>query len=184
MKEIIIRMATPADAAELVAVYAPYVEKTEITFEYTVPSVAEFAWRIECLCKRYPYLVAELDGEIVGYAYASAFKERAAYDWAVETSIYVKEGMHGKGIGKRLYTQLEAYLKLQNVTNTNACITYPNPQSIAFHERFGYKTVAHFTACGYKNGKWCDMIWMEKHIASHTVPCPQFVPFENIKETL
>ena len=184
MKEIVIRTATPVDAGALVSIYAPYVEKTEITFEYTVPSVEEFARRIECICKRYPYLVAELDGEIVGYAYASAFKERAAYAWSVETSIYVKEGIHGKGIGKALYTQLEEYLKRQNVTNINACITYPNPQSIAFHERFGYKPVAHFTACGYKNGKWCDMIWMEKHIAPHMVPNLPFVPFENIKETL
>ena len=184
MKAIVIRTATPGDAAALVAIYAPYVEKTEITFEYTVPSIEEFARRIACISKRYPYLVAVLDGEIVGYAYASAFKERAAYDWAVETSIYVKEGTHGKGIGKALYMQLEKYLKLQNVTNINACITYPNPQSIAFHKRLGYKTVAHFTACGYKNGKWCDMIWMEKHIAPHTVPNPPFIPFENTKETV
>ena len=74
MKEIIIRTVTAADAAALVAIYAPYVEHTEITFEYTVPSIEEFTRRIECICQRYPYLVAELDGEIVGYAYASAFK--------------------------------------------------------------------------------------------------------------
>ena len=178
----VVRIATPFDAENILKIYAPYVENSEITFEYTVPSVEEFAWRIECLLKRYPYLVAELDGEIVGYTYASAFKERAAYDWSVETSIYVKQGYHGIGIGKTLYSKLEECLKEQNVKILNACITFPNPQSISFHNSFGYKQVAHFSSCGYKHGKWCDMIWMEKHISPHDIPCNAFVPFSKLEE--
>lgn len=164
---ITIRMALQEDAEELLAIYAYYVENTAITFEYAVPSEEEFRTRIKHTLEKYPYLTAECDGRICGYAYASPFKGRAAYDWAVETSIYVKADMHGSGIGKRLYETLEQFLKKQHVINANACIAYPNPESIAFHERLGYRTVGHFTECGYKFGKWYDMIWMEKMLGEH-----------------
>lgn len=131
---ITIRMAEESDAQALLAIYAPYVEKTAVTFEYEVPTVLEFKNRIASTLKRYPYLAAIRDGHILGYAYASAFKERAAYDWAVETSIYVSEGARRTGAGSLLYEALEDYLKRQNVINVNACIAYPNPGSIAFHE--------------------------------------------------
>lgn len=159
---ITIRMAEESDAQALLAIYAPYVEKTAVTFEYEVPTVLEFKNRIASTLKRYPYLAAIRDGHILGYAYASAFKERAAYDWAVETSIYVSEGARRTGAGSLLYEALEDYLKRQNVINVNACIAYPNPGSIAFHEKYGYRTVGHFTKCGYKLGQWWDMVWMEK----------------------
>lgn len=92
---------------------------------------------------------------------------RAAYAWAVETSIYVKCGAHGRGVGAALYQTLEEILKRQNITNVNACIVYPHPESVGFHERFGYRTVAHFTKCGYKRGAWHDMVWMEKILTPH-----------------
>lgn len=172
-----IRIATPDDAAALLAIYAPYVERTTITFEYDVPTLADFTARIAHTLERYPYLVACLDGEPVGYAYAGAFKSRAAYDHAVELSVYVKDGMHGHGIGKALYAALEALLKRQNVTNLNACITYPGVGSVQFHEKLGYTSVAHFHKCGYKFGKWIDMIWMEKFLTAHTENPLPFVPF-------
>ena len=140
-KEITIRVATPDDAKALLDLYAPYVEQTAITFEYEVPTVEEFRERIEHTLKRYPYLVAELDGAPVGYAYVSPFKERAAYDWSVETSIYV--GMEYKrfGIGSKLYDALEKILKKQRILNVNACIAYPRQEdeyltmdSVYFHE--------------------------------------------------
>ena len=162
-RQLRIRIATPEDAARLVAIYAPYVENTSITFEYIVPSAEEFADRIRHTLTRYPYLVAELDGEPAGYAYASAFKSRAAYDWSVESS----------GVGSLLYEKLEEYLTAQHVCNVCACITYPNPPSIAFHEKHGYKTVAHFHASGYKQDAWHDMIWMEKTLCPHTIPFPE-----------
>lgn len=166
-ENLVIRMAAEKDAEELLAIYAPYVTETAITFEYEVPSAEEFRGRIRKTLEKYPYLVAEMDGELLGYAYASAFKGRAAYEWSVETSIYVKMGEHGKGVGRRLYTVLEDTLRKQNILNVNACIAYPNPGSETFHESLGYKTVAHFTKCGYKMGKWHDMIWMEKMLGEH-----------------
>lgn len=162
-----IRMASTADAEELLKIYTPYVLKTAITFEYEVPSIEEFRGRIANTLTRFPYLAAVSDGKIVGYAYVSPFKSRAAYDWAVETSIYVDENCRGGGVGHRLYEALEEILRQQNIINLEACIAYPNPESIRFHEKYGYGTVAHFTECGYKMGRWYDMIWMEKMLGGH-----------------
>lgn len=177
---MIIRPVKPEDAPELVKIYAPYVEHTAITFEYEVPSAEEFLRRIHNTAEKYPYLVAEENGELSGYAYASAFKGRAAYDWSVETSIYVRENCHRSGIGRALYAGLEKCLTAQHVCNVCACITYPNPDSIAFHESFGYHTVAHFHKSGYKLGCWHDMIWMEKELCPHTVPPMPFVPIAEL----
>lgn len=180
-KDITIRMATIMDAQRLLEIYAPYVTDTSITFEYTVPTIEEFKKRIENILMKYPYLVAEKENKILGYAYAGCFKSRAAYDWSVETSIYIDKNGRNKGIGKKLYFELEKILKKQNITNVNACITYPNPSSIGFHEHMGYRKVAHFTKCGYKFDKWHDMIWMEKIINDHKVNPLPFVPIKNIK---
>ena len=186
--EITIRMATIADAKELLQIYAPYVQNTAITFEYEVPSLEEFTKRVENTLMKYPYLVALEEGQIVGYAYASTFKARIAYSWAVETSIYIKQDCKGKGIGKKLYLALEDLLKRQNVINLNASIAYYakedeylNHSSIFFHEYFGYQKVAHFTKCGYKFGKWYDMIWMEKMIGKHPDAPKPFIPITEIK---
>ena len=169
-----IRSATPQDAEAILAIYAPYIEQTAITFEYDVPSVEEFRRRIVHTLEHYPYLVCEEGCKILGYAYAEVFKARAAYSRCVETSIYVKMDQHGKGIGKLLYESLEAELKQMGILNLNACITWldtPNQylthQSPEFHEHLGYKRVAHFHQCGYKFGHWFDMIWMEKMIGEH-----------------
>lgn len=172
--DVSIRMADEADAEELLEIYAPYVRNTAVSFEYEVPSVSEFARRIRQVLLKYPYLVAAEGHAAVGYAYASAFKERAAYDWAVETSIYLRRDQRGKGLGKQLYLELEGILKRQNILNLNACIAYtPHPDdrldnaSMRFHERLGYRKAGHFTKCGCKFGTWYDMIWMEKIIGEH-----------------
>lgn len=176
-----IRLASPEDAPSLLNIYAPYVRDTAITFEYDVPTVEEFRSRIEHTLRTYPYLAAEIDGQAAGYAYASAFKGRAAYDWSVETSIYVSMDCRGRGIGTRLYAALEDLLRRQNILNVNACITYPNPDSIRFHERLGYRTVAHFTKCGFKLGRWYDMIWMEKMLGEHTEKPRSVIPLGRLK---
>lgn len=174
MTNILIRKASKVDAAAIQAVYAPYVTDTAITFEYAVPTVAEMQRRMEKVQKKYPWLVAEEDGEVVGYAYASAFKERDAYQWAVETSIYVKMEEKGKGIGSQLHDALEAALKAQGILNMNACISFVKKEdeyltldSVRFHRRMGYTRVAHFHKCGRKFERWYDMIWMEKFIGKH-----------------
>ena len=168
------------DAGALLKIYAPYVKKTAITFEYEVPALTEFEERIRNISSRYPYLTAWQGNEILGYAYASSFKSRAAYAWSVETSIYVAEDVRGSGIGSLLYTELEKQLKKQNICNLCACISYPNPPSIAFHEKFGYTTVAHFHNSGYKFNTWYDMIWMEKFIGEHTPHQKPFIPISSI----
>jgi len=173
--DIILRMATKEDAEEILEIYAPYVTDTAISFEYHVPSVKEFAERITHIMKKYPYIVAIENNRIIGYAYASAFKERAAYDWAVETTVYLRQDCRGKGVGKKLYLALEEILRKQNILNLNACIAYTSTDnvyltnaSIYFHYQLGYKKVGHFTKCGYKFETWYDMIWMEKMIGEHS----------------
>lgn len=180
MKDLVIKTASLKDAPRLLEIYRPYVLKTPITFEYDVPTVTEFASRIETTLKKYPYIVAVVDDKIVGYAYTSPFKTRAAYQWAVETSIYLDLDYKGSGIGTALYQRLEEISKQQNIINMNACITYGNPESIAFHEKFGYKQVAHFTKCGYKFDRWHDMIWMEKMLGDHPKQPLAFIPFEKL----
>jgi L-amino acid N-acyltransferase YncA len=184
--DIAIRPAVPGDAEALLGIYAPYVEKTAITFEYTVPSAAEFRGRIEHTLQKYPYLTASCGGKAVGYAYAGPFGSRAAYDWAVETSIYVSFDKRRAGIGRRLYAALEACLAAQGILNLNACIAYPpsgaddeylTSGSVSFHEKLGYRMVGRFSECGYKFGRWYDMVWMEKHIGPHLAVQPPVVPF-------
>ena len=189
--EIEIRTASVSDAAKLLEIYRPYVEKTAISFEYEVPTVEEFALRIDNTLKKYPYIVALRDGKILGYAYASEFKGRAAYDWAVETSIYIAEDAKGMGTGKKLYQSLEKSLVLQNILNMNACIACTDNEdehltngSIAFHEKMGFLTVGRFHAVGYKFGKWYDMIWMEKHIGDHNENPRTVKKFGEIKDFL
>ena len=126
MQEWKVRVCRPlTDAEPCLEIYRPYVEQTAITFEYTVPSVTEFQHRMEHTLKRYPYLVIEKDGKIGGYAYASPFKERAAYAYSVELSIYLDMSLRHQGLGKQLYICLEDVLKLMGVCNVNACIGVP-----------------------------------------------------------
>ena len=183
-----IRTAALADAGRLLDIYAYYVTDTAITFEYDVPSEAEFKERIRRTLLKYPYIVAEEDGRILGYAYAGPFKERAAYDRCVETSIYVAKDARRRGIGVLLLNTLEALLKQQNILNVNACIGVPQKEedayltfdSVHFHERMGYRMVGTFHDCGYKFGRWYDMVWMEKMLGEHTDDPQPVVPFPDL----
>ncbi len=185
---VTIRIATPDDAARLVDIYRPYVESTAITFENEVPSVAAFAHRIASTLERYPYLVAvDADGNIVGYAYAGPLKERVACDWAAETSVYLDKSACRCGIGTMLYDSLIDLLLLQHVTNLYACITYANQEdhlynhgSVRFHDQMGFKIRGHFHECGYKFGRWWDVVWSEKIIAPHLPQQQPFIPFNKL----
>lgn len=187
MKEqcVRIRSAEINDAEALLAIYTPYIKETAITFEYEVPALVEFTQRIWKTLQRYPYLVAECDGQMVGYAYAGAFKERAAYDWSVETSIYVAKEARRRGVGEVLLLALEAELKRRGFLNVNACIAYAEaedeyltPASVCFHQKLGYQMVGRFHQCGYKFGRWYDMVWMEKMLGEHIAQpaCPFGMP--------
>ena len=182
MGEIIIRPATGADAAELVSIYGPYVLETAVTYEYEVPSVEEFRGRIENTIKNYPYFVAEEDGIILGYAYASAFHPRAAFRWSAEVTVYLRREAHGRGIGRQLYEKLEESLKKQNVQTLIALIADPNPESVAFHEKLGYRVAGRLTDCAYKLGQWRGMYYMEKFIGDRKEEPKQFVPFSEVEK--
>ena len=169
-----IRNASPDDAERLLEIYAPYVLNTAVTFEYKVPSIEEFRKRISQTIFQYPYLVAEKNGEIIGYTYAGVFKARPAYNHCVETSIYIDAAYHHQGIGRMLYEALEERLKPMGILNANACISwidkpdeYLTHDSPLFHTKCGYTKVAHFHQCGYKFNRWYDMIWMEKMLGEH-----------------
>lgn len=171
-----IRKADSSDAGALLGIYRPYVTDTPITFEFEPPSLEEFKNRMLQIMTRYPYLVAESDERIGGYCYASQFKNRDAYDWSVETTIYISPEFKGMGIGRKLYEKLEEILARQGILNLNACIAYPHQESVAFHEKMGFQTVAHFHKCGYKLGAWYDMVWMEKMIGEHRDQPKQITP--------
>lgn len=186
--EVKIRVAEPQDATALRAIYKPYVEKTVITFEYAVPTVEEFSERISKTLQRYPYLVAEYKGAILGYAYTGPFVGRAAYDWGVETSIYLDENNKKMGLGKRLYAALEKISQAQHILNMNACIGYPQVEdeyltknSVEFHAHLGFRMVGIFHQCGYKFKRWYDMAWMEKIIGEHTADVLPVLSFADIQ---
>lgn len=186
-----IRPATLADAEILRDIYAPYVEETAVSFEYTVPTVAEFTERMKDIMKRYPYLVAEEAGEAVGYAYASPFHEREAYSWSAELTVYLRKDQRGRGRGRLLYEKLEQILRAQNITNLYACIAWPEQEdeyltgaSARFHERMGFRLAGMFHRCGYKFGRWYSMVWMEKEIGTRREKQPPVKSFSEVKEQI
>lgn len=183
--EVKIRCAHRGDARALLKIYAYYVEHTAVSFEYDTPSEAEFIRRMETIMEKYPYFVAQLGSEIVGYAYAGAFKSRAAYARSVETTVYVARERRGMGIGRRLYEALEAALKKQNVLNMNAGVAFSEAEdefltkdSPKFHERMGFVQAAHFHNCGFKFNRWYDLLWFEKCIGAHTEDPAPLLPFD------
>ena len=171
-----IREATSSDASRLLEIYSYYVNKTAITFEYDTPSAEEWASRMSHIMERYPFLVIEQNGEIQGYAYAGPFVGRAAYDWSCEMTIYLDHRAQKQGLGRKLYTALEAALKEMGILNLYACIGYPVEEdeyltrnSSEFHAHLGFSEIGRFHQCGYKFGRWYDMIWMEKIIGVHSL---------------
>jgi len=174
MSNITIRMASEQDAEAILKIYSHYVKNTAISFEYDAPTLEEFKGRIAHTLEKYPYLVAEQDGRIIGYAYGSQFHERAAYSRCAEVSIYVDVNARKCGVGRLLYEVLEDALKEQGILNLYACIAYTdkedeylNNNSAQFHAHFGYAEIGRFHKCGYKFNRWYDMIWMEKFIGEH-----------------
>lgn len=188
-KELNIRMASIDDAPALWEIYVPYVHTMAVTFEIVAPTVEEYRVRVANVLQRYPFLVAEREGEIVGFAYASAFRPRLGYIHSIETSIYMRMDSRGGGAGKRLYETLGKLLVLQNVYNMNACIAHSDVDdervpatSRLFHERCGFELVGKFSKCARKFNTWYDMIWMEKVLADHPDRPEPFVPFPEVDQ--
>lgn len=180
-----IRSVTESDVPALLSIYAPYVEQTAITFEYTVPTPSAFDARRRAVQAFYPYLAAEQNGELLGYVYASRFREREAYAFNVETSLYVRQDCRRQGLGTRLYDALETALRAQGVLNMNASIAAPagsedetaTLDSLHFHSARGFRTVGVFTNSGYKFNRWYNMVWMEKMLGAHTASPHPLIPY-------
>ena len=174
-----IRVAEEKDAATLLEIYSYYVEKTAITFEYETPSIEEFTHRIHDIKAKYPYIVAEENGE------------KGTYGWCAEMSIYVRHDRRGSGAGGRLYRALESLLAEMGILNLNACIAvapkedeYLTSASVDFHKHFGYKRVGEFHRCGYKFNRWYNMVWMEKMIGEHKSLQPEVKLFPEIQDKI
>lgn len=181
--EILIRDARLEDAEALLKIYGYYVENSAITYELEAPSVHDFRQRVERTLEKFPYLVAEISGKIVGYAYAGRFHPRAAYDWSAELSIYIAKEFTRCGIGKKLYAAIEKILAQMGIVNLYACIASPSVpdeyldgNSVEFHRHLGFQTVGTFHNCASKFGRWYNMVWMEKIIGEH-LPSPAKVKF-------
>lgn len=181
--KITTRLATTKDAKEIKNIYKQYVNSTVVTFEVEAPDKKEFKKRIKSISEKYPFIVAVIDDEIVGYGYANILKGRQGYNWSVETSLYVRHGNDRQGIGETIFKKLEKILKLQNITNMYACIGLPNDKSVNFHQKHGFKTVGQFHQCGYKLNRWCDVVWMEKIINLHSNNMKKFIPVSELKKS-
>ena len=175
MKEAIcVRPATAEDAEQLLEIYTPFVisedsSLSNVSFELEAPDVEEFRQRIHDISAQFPYLVGEVQGQILGYVYCHPYRERLAYQWAVEVTIYLAPAGQGKGLGRVLYEAMENILRLQGITMLYSCITVGNDHSIKMHEALGYRLIGTFTNSGYKHGQWLDTVWLEKQLQ----PCPE-----------
>ena len=185
-----VREASAADAAVLAEIYRPYVEETAVSFELAAPDAGTFAGRISETLAAYPFLVCETeDGEALGYAYASRFHPREAYDWSAEVSVYVRQDARGAGVGRALYTELERLLKEQGVRNLYACVAVPRKDntnltndSMRFHAALGFTFAGSFCRCGNKFSQWYDVWWMEKKIGEYDPDPAPFLPYPELKK--
>jgi L-amino acid N-acyltransferase YncA len=175
-----IRLATPADAAQILDIYAPFVHGTAVTFEYEIPDVGDFEKRIQKTSKFYPYLVWEEHRNVLGYTYATRFRERKAYDWVCESAIYVSEQARGKGVGQKLYKKLFECLRTQGVISVIAVVR-PDGQTVAFHEALGFRKAGIIQHGGYKHDAWHDAGFWQLVLHDPVPPFPApVVPFPEV----
>ena len=159
-----IRLVNISDASQILDVYRYYVENDSATFDVEVPTIEEMKQKIQTICKVYPYLVYEIDGVIIAYAYAHPYYGRKAYLRNVEVSIYVHKDYLHQGIGKQLYQKLFECLIELGYYKAYACITASNQASVFMHERLGFKKIGYFNQAGYKMNTWWDIVWMQKDL--------------------
>jgi L-amino acid N-acyltransferase YncA len=162
-----IRLATDADAARVLAIYGPFCH-TPVSFETAEPTVEQMRERIAALAGKYPWLVCDDGGTVLGYAYASAHRVRPAYQWSVDVSAYIADGHRRRGIGRALYTSLLATVTRQGFYNAYAGITLPNPGSVGLHEAAGFTQLGVYRGVGYKNGAWRDVGWWERPLRTRS----------------
>jgi phosphinothricin acetyltransferase len=175
-----IRLITPGDVEATLAIYAPYVQHTAVSFEYEVPTFEEWESRIIEYTADFPWLVCQLGNRVAGYAYAGKHRSRMAYAWSAESTIYVSAEVHGCGVAGALYEALFALLKLQGYLNVFAGITVPNARSEGFHQKLGFKEVGIYKKVGYKHGKWHDVRWLQRSLTEHSAEPIMPVSFSNM----
>ena len=180
----IIRVATPKDASSILDIYAPYIENTSYTFETETPSVSSFADRINSYLQTWPWLVCEIDNVVAGYAYGSKHRERIAYQWSIECSVYVHDNYQRLGVAKALYTALIDILKLQGFRNLYAVINLPNEKSVAFHENLGFEYFATYKNVGYKLGKWKNVGWWQLQLNEYSMEPEPPIKFSEIEKKM
>lgn len=170
-ESFIIRPAITADATALLAIYAPFVENTAVSFETATPTEDEFAARIAKAVAGWQWLVAERDGRCIGYAYGSSHRDRAAYRWSVEVSTYVHPSYRRQGVARALYLRLFDDLATRGFCNAYAGVTVPNEASVALHRGVGFEPVGTFRRVGHKFGQWHDVAWFQR-VLKDTPPNP------------
>ena len=175
-----IRIARPTDAKAVLEIYSPYITDSAVSFEISVPSQSEFESRMTETLARFPWLVLEDEGQVVGYAYASSHRSRCAYNWSVEASVYVSPDHRKKKIASRLYTALFEILKKQGVLNVYSGITLPNEASVSFHESMGFSSVGVYHKVGFKLEKWHDVGWWQLRLLECDTPS-NVIPFYSIQ---
>lgn len=175
-----VRVATPADAAAIREIYAPNIEASHTSFELEVPSVEEVARRVTDTLRTHPWLVAVEAGgvEVLGYAYATPHRARAAYQWCCESSVYVRSGVHRAGVGRTLYRALFEVLGRQGLRNVYAGIALPNAASVGLHESFGFTPVGVYRGVGFKLGAWRDVGWWHLALGDDGPPAGPPRPFD------
>ncbi len=175
-----IRFANSDDAAACAAIYAPFVDGSAVSFEMVPPDANEMARRIDKLWPTHPWIVAEEDGVVLGYAYGSPYRERKAYQWAVETTVYLSADARGKGLGRKLYEVLIDLLTRQGFTKAYGVVTLPNPASAGVHEAVGFKAFAVYRDIGFKNGAWHDVGWWERDLANASTPAQELSSLDTL----
>lgn len=181
---VLIRLAGPDDAARIAQVYRPYVEDSRISFEEQAPDAAEMERRIAGDGRGlFPWLVAEEDGRLLGFANSSPFRARAAYRWAVETGIYLAADAHGRGIGQKLLNALLDLLTAQGFATAVAGIALPNAASVALHEKLGFVLTGTYNRTGFKQGQWIDVGHWQRDLALRTAEPPQPLAFQPLFRT-
>lgn len=182
MTDIDLRIVAADDAAAIAEIYRPYVEETAVTFEEKPPMPTELEDRIADTVETYPWFVAEREGSVVGYAYAGQLRKRSAYRWVTELSVYVDRSARGAGIGSALYAALLETLREQGFTSAYGVVTLPNPESVGFHEAFGFERAALLPEVGYKHGEWHDVAWFERSLADRSVDPADPTPFSACRD--
>lgn len=172
-----LRIAQSDDVEGILAIYAPFVGETNVTFDYDVEEAQIFCEQLDTVIKDYPWLIAEENGKIIGYAYAKQYKERSAYQWCATTTVYFHQDYQGQGLAKELYDGLMEILAHQNFINLYAGIAQPNEASTMFHVKMGFTPVGVYKKVGFKNGQWHDVLWVHKILTKHPAEPKEVIQF-------